>query len=126
MTHSLVKETQHGSLRGGWADATHDIQVFRGIPFAKPPVGDLRWRPPAPLSSWTGTRSAETFADACYQAFSEDAFVWSRGEFERSEGLPLLERLGSGGANRILACHGVVPRWGSYRRLRSCAVVRRH
>jgi para-nitrobenzyl esterase len=85
MTHSLVKETQHGSLRGGWADATHDIQVFRGIPFAKPPVGDLRWRPPAPLSSWTGTRSAETFADACYQAFSEDAFVWSRGEFERSE-----------------------------------------
>ena len=59
--------------------------MFRGIPFAKPPVGDLRWRPPAPLSSWTGTRSAETFADACYQAFSEDAFVWSRGEFERSE-----------------------------------------
>ena len=65
MTHSLVKETQHGSLRGAWADPSRDVQVFRGIPFAEPPVGELRWRPPAPLSSWTGTRSAETLADAC-------------------------------------------------------------
>ncbi len=85
MIHSLVKETQHGSLRGAWADPSRDVQVFRGIPFAQPPVGELRWRPPAPLTSWTGIKSAQTFADACYQEFSEDAFVWSRGEFDRSE-----------------------------------------
>ena len=85
MTESLVKETQNGSLRGAWADTARTIQVFRGVPFAQPPVRELRWRPPAPLAVWTGIKSAETFADACYQEFSEDAFVWSRGEFKRSE-----------------------------------------
>ena len=85
MNDDLVIETQNGSLRGAWADTARTIQVFRGIPFAQPPVRELRWRPPAPLTPWTGIKSAETFADACYQEFSEDAFVWSRGEFQRSE-----------------------------------------
>ena len=80
MTESLVKETQNGSLRGAWADTARTIQVFRGVPFAQPPVRELRWRPPAPLTSGRH-KSAETFADACYQEFSEDAFVWSRASF---------------------------------------------
>jgi para-nitrobenzyl esterase len=40
---------------------------FRGIPFAAPPVGDLRWRPPAAPASWDGIRSATTFGNRCPQ-----------------------------------------------------------
>jgi para-nitrobenzyl esterase len=41
--------------------------VYKGVPFAAPPVGDLRWRPPAPVTPWTGTRQADAFAPACMQ-----------------------------------------------------------
>ena len=85
MNDRLIKQTPNGKLRGVWADANQGIHVFRGVPFAKPPVCELRWRPPAPLDPWSGIKSAETFSAACYQAFSDDAFVWSRGEFARSE-----------------------------------------
>ncbi len=41
--------------------------VFRGVPYAAAPVGDLRWRPPAALRSWTGLRPADRFGPACPQ-----------------------------------------------------------
>ena len=85
MSQALIKETQSGHLQGAWANEQEGIQVFRGVPFAQPPVGDLRWRPPVPVEPWEDVKSAERFGPACYQAFSEDAFVWSRGQFERSE-----------------------------------------
>src|SRR5512141_1250004 len=40
---------------------------WRGIPFAAPPVGALRWRAPLPAESWTGTREALAFGSACTQ-----------------------------------------------------------
>jgi para-nitrobenzyl esterase len=40
---------------------------WRGIPFAAPPVGDLRWRPPQPVAHWDGARQATGFAPACMQ-----------------------------------------------------------
>jgi para-nitrobenzyl esterase len=43
------------------------LTVYRGIPFAAPPVGDLRWRPPAAAVAWSGTRKADAFASACMQ-----------------------------------------------------------
>jgi para-nitrobenzyl esterase len=43
------------------------LSVYKGVPFAAPPVGDLRWRPPAPVTPWTGTRKSETFSPACMQ-----------------------------------------------------------
>jgi para-nitrobenzyl esterase len=43
------------------------IRVFRGIPYAAPPTGDLRWRPPQPVASWDGIRDATTFGPACPQ-----------------------------------------------------------
>ncbi|HTR00199.1 MAG TPA: carboxylesterase family protein, partial [Candidatus Acidoferrum sp.] len=44
------------------------ITVFKGIPFAAPPVGDLRWKAPAPVASWSGVKPADAFAKACMQA----------------------------------------------------------
>jgi hypothetical protein len=41
--------------------------VFRGIPYAAPPLGELRWRPPAPVVSWSGVRDVSKPAPACLQ-----------------------------------------------------------
>ncbi|MEZ5296599.1 MAG: carboxylesterase family protein [Ilumatobacteraceae bacterium] len=50
-------EIGQGRLAGRWK-AKGTVAVFKGIPFAAPPVGDLRWRPPAPAPSWNGVRDA--------------------------------------------------------------------
>lgn len=44
-----------------------DLVVYKGIPFAAPPVGALRWRPPQPVQPWSGVRAADEFAPACMQ-----------------------------------------------------------
>jgi para-nitrobenzyl esterase len=56
--------TQTGMISGVRANGS---VVYKGIPFAAPPVGDLRWRPPQHAASWTGTRKADAFAPACMQ-----------------------------------------------------------
>lgn len=43
------------------------VDEFLGIPYAAPPVGDLRWRPPAAPASWSGTRHVTAFANSCAQ-----------------------------------------------------------
>src|SRR5579884_480710 len=43
------------------------IRVFKGIPYARPPVGDLRWRAPQPPAPWDGVRAADKFGAACMQ-----------------------------------------------------------
>lgn len=53
-----------GSVRG---ELTGDVHVYRGIPYAAPPVGDLRWAPPQPVSAWEGTRDATAFGPNCVQ-----------------------------------------------------------
>ncbi len=53
-----------GTLAG---TAEGDLAVFRGIPFASPPVGALRWKAPQPPAAWTGVREARTFGAACPQ-----------------------------------------------------------
>ncbi len=56
-----------GTLRGAWADTAARVAVFKGIPYAAPPVGLLRWRPPAAVAAWTGTRDATAYGFACPQ-----------------------------------------------------------
>ena len=43
------------------------VQAFLGIPYAAPPVGDLRWKPPLPAAKWTGVRKATEFGSHCLQ-----------------------------------------------------------
>ena len=45
----------------------HGLTVYKAVPFAAPPLGDLRWRAPEPVVSWKGTRAARGFAPACMQ-----------------------------------------------------------
>ena len=54
-------------LVSGVAGGTADMRVFKGIPFAAPPVGPLRWRPPQPVKSWAGVRQADQFGARCMQ-----------------------------------------------------------
>jgi para-nitrobenzyl esterase len=56
--HAPTVETTSGKLIGATHRGTH---VFRGIPFAAPPVGALRFRPPQPVAPWSGVREALTF-----------------------------------------------------------------
>jgi para-nitrobenzyl esterase len=58
-----------GKLSGSLA--SYGGAVFKGIPFAQPPVGDLRWREPLPAKSWTGIRDATAFGPACVQGGAE-------------------------------------------------------
>jgi para-nitrobenzyl esterase len=54
------------------------VRTFKGIPFAQPPVGDLRWREPQPVKNWTGTRNADQFGPRCMQRTSAGADYWFR------------------------------------------------
>jgi para-nitrobenzyl esterase len=44
-----------------------DLRIYKGVPFAKPPVGSLRWKEPQPVEKWTGVREATRFAPRCMQ-----------------------------------------------------------
>ncbi|MCX5561890.1 carboxylesterase/lipase family protein [Streptomyces sp. NBC_00038] len=59
-----VVRTANGAVRGV-LDGGH--RVFNGIPYAEPPVGELRWKPPRPASPWSGVRSAAKPAADCVQ-----------------------------------------------------------
>ena len=66
------KETAHitqASVTGGAVSgvAEDGLSIFKGIPFAAPPTGDLRWKSPAPVTPWSSVRKADAFANACMQ-----------------------------------------------------------
>ena len=62
-----VRETRYGVVRGTDDSAASGTYAWKGVPYAKPPVGALRWQPPAEPSAWTGERSATQFGSACLQ-----------------------------------------------------------
>ena len=59
-------QTAQGTVQG--LTLPSGVRSFRGIPYAAPPVRDLRWRPPQPAAQWSGVRLADRFADQCLQA----------------------------------------------------------
>jgi para-nitrobenzyl esterase len=53
------------------------VRVFRGIPYALPPVGPARWKPPLPMPRWAGVRKAAEFGPACLQPESKLSSVYT-------------------------------------------------
>ncbi len=70
----LVVQTASGAVKGAYSSVAPEIQTFKGIPFAAPPVGDLRWRNPQPVTAWTDVRDATEFGSRCYQPTLEQGF----------------------------------------------------
>src|SRR5262245_2443383 len=65
--NELEIEIDNGTIRGVYQDET---RAFLGIPYAAPPVGDLRWKPPKPAPSFDGIRDANQIGLQCPQTFS--------------------------------------------------------
>lgn len=57
-----------GQVQGVLADDHPDVFVYRGIPYAAPPIGDLRWREPQPVVAWEGVKIADKFGHPGYQS----------------------------------------------------------
>lgn len=64
---SSVVTIDSGQLKGAMDAGAPTVRTFRGIPFAAPPVGDLRWREPQPVKPWAGVRPATEFGSRCMQ-----------------------------------------------------------
>jgi para-nitrobenzyl esterase len=120
-----IVDAPAGRVRGA---AAADVSVFRGIPYARPPVGALRWRPPAQLPRWRGVRDATQFGAACMQpaspfydhaATSEDCLflnIWAPAD---ARGAPVLvwihggSLIGGAGSDVVndgaaFAAHGII------------------
>ncbi len=71
-----IVKTDTGALAGG-VDARTQVAVFKGVPFAAPPVGELRWREPQPVQPWSGVRDATKFGPSPMQRVHGDFLPWT-------------------------------------------------
>src|SRR5512135_3764760 len=67
-------KVESGLLLGTSEDG---VTVYRGVPFAAPPIGDLRWRAPRPPASWEGVRKADKFAPNPVQEMRDSFGPWT-------------------------------------------------
>ena len=64
MSAGIVVETTSGKVRG---ELERGVSVFKGIPYAAPPLGELRWRAPQAVVPWQGVRPAQSVSSTCMQ-----------------------------------------------------------
>ena len=102
--------TQQGAVRGV---VEGDVLAFKGIPYARPPIGDLRWKPTQPAEPWSGVRDGSRFGAMCPQIVGkevkgdEDCLtlnVWRPRE-KTAQPLPVMVWL-TGGGNHALSGQG--------------------
>jgi para-nitrobenzyl esterase len=109
-----IVTVESGKLKGVSETGASPIRIFRGVPFAAPPLANLRWREPQPVAPWSGTRQATEFGPRCTQqplfsdmmfrspATSEDCLylnVWTPAKLDGSprRKLPVLMYIYGGG-----------------------------
>lgn len=107
-TAPIVK-IKSGFIKGMMSE---NVNIFKGIPFAAPPVGQYRWRPPQPVKSWQGVKDATQFGPDCAQAgwggtpgtitkgSSEDCLylnVWTPADANSKAKLPVMVWIHGGG-----------------------------
>ncbi len=99
----VLLPTPSGTLRG---ERSSGVRIFRGVPFAEPPVGDLRFRPPVAKRPWTGVRDATRFSAAAVQggdrgvSQSEDCLylnIWAPEAVAAGAKLPVFVWIHGGG-----------------------------
>ncbi|HEY6927278.1 MAG TPA: carboxylesterase family protein [Steroidobacteraceae bacterium] len=88
-------------LLQGVVDASSQVTAFKGIPYAKPPIGELRWRPPVPEPVWEGVREAREFGHACLQPPSQPTSVYYAGIASMSEDCLTLNVWAPAGARQL-------------------------
>lgn len=112
MQFASVAMAQRVVTESGAISGVHEgrLSIYKGVPFAAPPVADLRWRPPQSVAPWTNTRKADAFAPACMQtgvsmpgetppAVSEDCLylnIWTPAK-KAQEHLPVIAWIYGGG-----------------------------
>lgn len=126
VTAPMCKAADRVKTANGTVEAAPDspagVRIFRGIPYAAPPTGELRWRPPQDAANWEGVRVADKFGPRCMQhpifgdmnfrsnGVSEDCLylnVWTPAKSAR-ERLPVLVYFYGGG---FMAGDGSEPRY---------------
>lgn len=104
---SCSREPGMVKVEGGWIQGTvmEDMTIYKGIPFAAPPVGELRWKAPQPVVPWDGILDATDYAPCPMQhgnnpyGYSEDCLylnIWSPAESPKDK-LPVLVWIYGGG-----------------------------
>lgn len=106
-----TRNIDSGKIEGAPSEKEAGVTVFRGIPYAAPPVGDFRWRPPQPVKAWEGVRDGSRFGAVCAQPksllpgmveegrMSEDCLylnVWTPAK-NAGENLPVMVWIHGGG-----------------------------
>jgi para-nitrobenzyl esterase len=72
--HDTIAKTDYGKLRG-YVDEDKDVLVWKGVPYARPPVRELRWAAPLDPEHWHGVRDATSPAKMCTQLLTTDLWI---------------------------------------------------